>query len=74
MGEKGAVCQAEDFHRKSLGHSLVRMWRQLLVRYVAMLALSGSFPRMSVPSSGRRVWVEEKPLFLGGWLSFLDCL
>lgn len=22
----------------------------------------------------KRVWVEEKPLFLGGWLSFLDHL
>ena len=47
---------------------------ELLVWCVAMLALSGSLPRMSVSASGRRVWVEEKPLFLGGWLSFLDHL
>lgn len=72
--EEGSVCQAEEDHGKSSGHSLVRMWRQLLVWCVATLALSGSFPRMSVPSSGRRVWVEEKPLFRGGWLRFLDHL
>lgn len=47
---------------------------ELLVWCVAMLAFSGFLPGMSVPALRRRVWVEKKPLFLGGWLSILDHL